>query len=296
MGSLANVLRRLERRFRFPRPDLEAWRPYARLAREAGLTRPTLFLSFDCDTDQDALVLPELDALLSGLGIAHTLAVPGVQLRNSPAVYRALADAGLEFMNHGHAPHTVRRDDVYVSTTFYEAMDPRAVEDDIRQGHAAVLAVTGRSPAGFRAPHFGLFQQPDQLALIRRTARSLGYAYCSTTTPATARERGPVFVQDGLVELPLFGTARIPHRIFDSWSYLEGAAPYRLSPDYARLGMETVDFFCDNDLPVLLSWYADPSHVHGQPAFGDLMTHLARRGVPSLTGTGLARAFAGEAR
>lgn len=287
----ALLLRQLVRAVRYRRPREATFAAYAGQARTLGLGEPTLFLSFDCDTDEDAGALPELHAFLSSLGIAYTLAVPGEQLRRGAATYQALAAAGLEFMNHGQAPHTAWRGDRYVSTTFYHEMPPEDVERDIREGHESVLAVTGTAPAGFRAPHFGLFQEEAQLGLVHRVARSLGYAYCSTTMPVTAMCHGPAFAPPGLVELPLFGTARIPLRIFDSWSYLERARPYRLSPAYARLGIETVDFFCDHDLPVLLSWYADPSHVLGQPAFCRLMERLARRGVPSLTASALSRRF-----
>lgn len=276
------LFRRIIDAARFRRPHESAWIDYTGKARSLGLYRPTLFLSFDCDTDEDANAMPELHAFLSSLGIAYTLAVPGEQLRRGTATYKALAEKGLEFMNHGQAPHAAKYKDRYVSATFYHEMSPDAVERDIREGHETVLAVTGKAPVGFRAPHFGLFQKEEQLALVRRVARSLGYRYCSTTTPKVAMRHGPAFYQDGLLELPLFGTARIPLRMFDSWSYLEGAGSSLLSTRYARLGIETVDFFSDRHLPVLLSWYADPSHVVGQSAFCRLMKQLARRNIPSL--------------
>jgi len=291
VGMVAALFRRMADAVRYRRPREATWVGYARKARALGLERTTLFLSFDCDTDEDADAMPELHAFLASLGIAYTLAVPGEQLRRGAGTYKTLAGMGLEFMNHGQAPHTARRGDRYVSATFYHEMPPEAVERDIREGHETVLQVTGTAPRGFRAPHFGLFQKEAQLALVRRVARSLGYSYCSTTAPSAAMRGGPAFIEDGLVELPILGAARIPHKMYDSWSYLADPVRYRLSPGYARLGIETVDFFRDKGIPALLSWYADPSHVLGQPAFHALMEHLARRSVPSMTGRQLGDRF-----
>ena len=59
--------------------------------------------------------------------------------------------------------------------TFYDQMSAAEVEADIRRGHETVTKVMGEAPRGFRAPHFGSFQSPNQLALIYRVVRDLGY-------------------------------------------------------------------------------------------------------------------------
>lgn len=262
--------------------------PFAALgekARETGLDRLYLFLSFDCDTDLDIAASTELHAFLANLGIKMTMAVPGTQLRNGAGVYRALAANGVEFINHGFLPHTAWHVDRYVSATFYHEMDQAAVAEDIRQGHQAVMEVIGRAPAGFRAPHFGHFQEPEHLELVYSLARQLGYRYCSTTSPTAAYAHGPVYDVGGLVELPTSGSVRAPTTILDSWTYLTDRRDYALSEDYADLMIETVDTLIEQGIPGILSWYGDPAHVIGQAPFERAMQHLSARRLVSLTGT-----------
>lgn len=266
-------------------PFVELFEAYRQKARAAGIDRLYLFLSFDCDTDLDIAASEELRAFLSKLGIQMTMAVPGTQLGNGAAVYGALAADGVEFINHGFLPHAAWQQDHYVSTTFYHEMTQEAVAQDMRMGHQAVLDVTGRPPAGFRAPHFGHFQEPEHLELVYAMARELGYRYCSTTSPTAAYENGPVYDVGGLVELPTSGSVRAPNTILDSWTYLTDRRDYALSEDYADLMIETVDTMLARDIPGVLSWYADPAHVIGQVPFMRAMRHMAERQIVSLTGT-----------
>lgn len=269
---------------------LAAFDVYAGKARALGLREPTLFLSFDADTPLDPPAAVEVMRFLGGLGIKATFAVPGTELENAAATYRRLADDGVEFMNHGYLPHAEWREDRYAGITFYETMELAAVDADIRRGDAAVRAVTASAPRGFRAPHFGHFKQPDQLAFKHAIAAELGYAYCSTTLPEYGLEHGPVHeVLPDLVELPTFGSSASPTSVLDSWTYLADRRDYALSDTYADLLVETVDALFDHEIPALLTWYADPCHVAGQAPFERAMQHLAARRVASLTGTEAAR-------
>ena len=271
-------------------PALAPFERYMVRARAVGLRAPTLFLSFDADTPLDPPAALEVMAFLGGLGIKATLAVPGTELENAAATYRQLADGGVEFMNHGYLPHAEWREDQYVGITFYENMALEDVEADIRRGDEVVTRITGRRPHGFRAPHFGHFREPAQLAFKHRVASELGYAYCSTTLPEYGLEHGPVTeVAPGLVELPTFGSAASPTSVLDSWTYLSNRKQYALSDTYGDLVIETVDALIARELPALLAWYADPCHVAGQAPFERAMRHLADKWIASLAGIEAAR-------
>ena len=265
-------------------PDLGIYRAYVQHARKIGLDDIALFLSFDCDTDLDPEAALEVVAFLDTLGIKATFAVPGVQLERGAEIYRKIAGRGSEFMNHGHLPHAEWQEDRYVGITFYESMSFETVEADIRKGHETVSDVTRKPPLGFRAPHFGHFQKPDQLALIHRIAGDLGYRYCSTTIPSYGFEHGPAHDVDGVIELPTFGSTPAPSTILDSWTYLKDRCDYSLSETYGELLIRTVDELRAARMPALLTWYVDPCHVADQAPFERAMRHLTKTSVRSLSG------------
>lgn len=266
-----------------------ALRAYGDRAKAAGIDRLMLFLSFDCDTDPDIDGAPRLDHWLRGLGVRASYAVPGAQLVKGATTWRRLAAQGAAFMNHGALPHAEWQGDQYRSITFYDQMPRDAVVADIEEGHRIGVEILGRAPEGFRAPHFGCFQRPDQLDLVHATAKRLGYAYCSTTIPSYGLGQGPRVRVGEMVELPCFGSWRYPETILDSWTYLADRRVYRLTDTYAELFVETVDRMLDADIPGVLTFYADPSHVLDQAPFTRAIEHAVRRGVPSVTGTELAK-------
>lgn len=264
---------------------------YVAKCRAAGVDRLYLLLTFDCDTDGDIDVVRELDADLRRRDIPAGYAVPGFQLQKAPDTWRAVADRGSEFLNHGGRAHAEFRDGRYWPVTFYERLSEGEVVADIELGHRIVCDVTGVAPVGFRAPHFGSFQQPADLALIYRTLKPLGYTYGSTTTPALALDRGPVVDMGGIAELPTMGSYRNPTTLLDSWTYLTDRVHYTLGDEYAELFEETVRRMTEEGLPGILTYYADPSHVYGQPPFARALDAIARFQVPSLTGREAVRRF-----
>jgi len=257
---------------------------YTQAARHAGIDRLYLFLSFDCDTDLDAKMVEELHRFLTAHGIKATYAVPGAQLEKAADVYGRLATGGAEFMNHGGLPHAEWREDRWVGITFYDTMTTEAVVADIRRGHEIVSAVTGVPPKGFRAPHFGCFQKPEQIELMHRTAASLGYGYCSTTIPALGLAHGPAYPSFGVVEFPCFGSIRNPETILDSWTYLTDRVNYSLGEEYYLLLEETVNTMLDRGMPGVLTWYGDPCHVLDQAPFVRAIELLACKNVVSVDG------------
>jgi len=266
------------------RASASTWARYNAVCEQLGLSGTVLFLSFDCDTDQDAAAGLEVADSLYRLGLKASFAVPGAQLLNNRKIYAHLASLGYEFLNHGLRPHAAWNGSRYYAITFYNEMTRQEVEKDIREADAVIREVTGQPPQGFRAPHFGSFQKPEEVAFMHRVCAELGYAYSSTTLPKYALERGPAFFSEGLVELPVMGSWREPHVILDSWNYLEDRVNYRLSATYFERFEETLRLARKSKTPRLLCWYADPSHVLGQKPFEQAMRLAAEYGLPSYTG------------
>jgi peptidoglycan/xylan/chitin deacetylase (PgdA/CDA1 family) len=267
------------------------WQRYVARARAAGVDRVYLLLTFDCDTDLDIDVAADLDRQLRAHGVKAGYAVPGAQLRKRPETWRGLAQAGAEFLNHGDRAHAEFRDGRYWPVTFYDQLGTEDVISDIQAADRAIRELTGAAPVGFRAPHFGSFQAPEQLDLIYRTVLPMGYRYCSTTTPALALERGPVVAAGNMIELPTLGSYRNPTTLLDSWTYLTDRVHYTLGDDYADLFIETIERMTAERFPAILTYYGDPSHVAGQRPFARVLDAIARAGIPSLHGRDAARLF-----
>jgi peptidoglycan/xylan/chitin deacetylase (PgdA/CDA1 family) len=272
-------------------PERERMLQYAARCRAAGVDRLHLVLTFDCDTDGDIDVVRDLDRDLRARGIRAGYAVPGAQLHRSPGVWREVASHGAEFLNHGSRPHAEFREGRYWPVTFYERLTESEVVTDIEAGHRSVRETTGAAPEGFRAPHFGSFQEKPQLDLVYRTLRRLGYTYASTTMPSLDLERGPVVDVGGLVEIPTMGSYRHPLTLLDSWTYLTDRVHYALADEYGELFVETVQRMTEAGIPGLLVYYADPSHVYGQKPFERALDAIARYKVPSLQGRDVVRRF-----
>jgi hypothetical protein len=267
------------------------WAQYNAICEQLGFSDTSLFLSFDCDTDLDAAASLKIAGFLSGLDLKCSFAVPGTQLLNNRKSYAHLASLGFEFLNHGMLPHAAWNGSQYYGITFYDEMSLKEVEEDIREGDRVVREVTGQSPKGFRASHFGSFQKPEEVAFMHRICADLGYTYASTTLPRYALERGPAFLSKGLVELPVIGSWSEPHTILDSWNYLEDRVNYRLSETYFNLFEETLRMVRKKKLPLLLCWYADPCHVFEQKPFENAMKLITEYGIPSYTGSQCAALF-----
>lgn len=261
------------------------WTRYSNLARSQGFDKLYLLLSFDCDTPADAEASAKIDRWLVKNGIQRSYAVPGTMLETNPDIYKKIHDAGAEFLNHGYLPHTELMDGVYRSTTFYEQMDPSDVVADVRKGHATVLRVLGRPPAGFRAPHFGMVSQKTKRDVIQPVLRDLGEIYSSQSTPFTAIINGPVWRENGWPEFPVIGSANAPFSVLDSFSYLENPAIRKVSPRFSQAFRETAESLINWEINGLLNFYVDPSHVVDDPGFLDTLGVLREQGIESLTYT-----------
>ena len=255
---------------------------YSALAQQQGFDRLTILLSFDCDTPDDIPAAEQLDTWLRARNIPAAYAVPGAMLQRGSEVYRRIADAGAEFINHGALPHTEWRDGRYWSVTFYHEMSPHQVVEDIQRGHEIVKQVIGKTPIGFRAPHFGNFQKPEQREVVYTVLRELGYAYSSSTLPELGFRHGPALDVGGLWEFPLSGTIAAPYSVFDSWSYV--LSPYQpvVKEEYGDLFIQTLARLLDLGVCGVLNYYVDPAHVVQAPVFYRALEFLLARGVPAI--------------
>jgi peptidoglycan/xylan/chitin deacetylase (PgdA/CDA1 family) len=272
-------------------PPDAVFRHYSSRCAAAGVDKVYLVLTFDCDTDQDIDAARELDIELRRRGIRAGYAVPGVQLERGAATWREIEAAGAEFLNHGWQAHAEYREDRYWPVTFYNEMTEEAVLADVQRGHQTLVDVFGSGPEGFRAPHFGSFQAPDQLEFLYASLRPLGYRYASTTIPALGLARGPVVDMHDIVEVPLTGSYRYPTTLLDSWTYLTDRRQYSLGEEYFELFEETLRRLSEERLPAVLTYYADPAHVLGQKPFERALDAIARYDVPSLQGRDVIRRF-----
>lgn len=258
------------------------WRHYNRLSCRLGLRRLYLILSFDCDTREDIKAADEVDAWMCKHRIKRTYAVPGEQLKRGAKVYHRLAEDGADFINHGALPHAEWRENRYWSINFYNQMSYEEVSKDIRLGHEMVRQVTGRPPTGFRAPHFGLFQKPEQLKWLHNILKELGYRYSTSTLPKFGLYHGPVWNKGGLWEVPLSGSYRSFLTLLDSWGYV--ASPYQpvVQDEYTKIFIQTVEQLLGLGVSGVLNYYVDPSHVYKSGAFFRALEYVVERQLPTL--------------
>ncbi|RJR32891.1 MAG: polysaccharide deacetylase [Deltaproteobacteria bacterium] len=257
------------------------WRRYASLAGKAGLQRLYFILSLDCDTVDDIAVVSEVHARLLDLGVKPVYAVPGELLRKGAKVYRGLMESGAEFINHGFTEHMYfdARRGAYESCFFYDRLPREQVRQDILAGDACLREVLGVVPQGFRAPHFGAFQKPEQLRFLHGVLKELDYRFSTSTMPFYSFRHGPVFSRFGIREIPVSGRDSSPLNILDSWTFF-AASGHGFSPgDYFREGEAAADNY--RHLGVgLLNYYVDPSHVHQQEAFYQTVDNWRRLARP----------------
>jgi hypothetical protein len=259
---------------------------YSSLTREQNISKKWLVLSFDCDTPPDAEAAEEIADRLKQMGITAVFAVPGKSLEGLQYSYKQLVESGFEFINHGYSDHAAfnTEKNEYYGITWYHEMTEEEVRRDIRDAHECIIKILGISPKGFRAPHFGYFQKSRQLEIIYSEIARLGYTYATTTMPEFGLIKGAVFpVSRNLFEFPLTGTFDNPRILLDSWQFL--AAPERVfdDDDYIVQFKKMVDFFSNNDLPCILNFYADPSHVINFRGFFECIDYACQSGIEITT-------------
>lgn len=253
---------------------------YRAKAAQAGLDRLYLVLSFDCDTPEDIEVAWDVHERLLQLGICASYAIPGALLEEGADVYRRIGATGAEFLNHGGRSHTffdTERGE-YRSNFFYDQQPRDVLKRDIEEGDRIVTEVIGKKPAGYRTPHFGTFQRPDQLLFLHEVLRGLHYSYSTSTTPLAGLRYGPAFRRYGLMEFPVSGRGSDPLSILDSWGCFRAPDRTLTAEDYRREALGMARHLASG--PGVLNFYADPCHVADQPIFFETMAELTKTAKP----------------
>ena len=241
-----------------------------------GLTGPIFLFSLDCDTHEDARILTKLVPRLRGIGVTPILAVPGEILLANDTIFLELYRSGIEFINHGYKLHTQFDPDSgkHLSCFFYDQIGLPRVEQDIREGHEAIEKLFGVAPKGFRAPHFGTFQSRSNINSLYSLLISMGYRFSTSTVPIRGVLKGSVHqVTPSFWEFPVSGCFDRPTTILDSWSFREAPNRRFEESDYIDQMTKLGNVYMKENIPSILNYYADPSHIHD---WSELFTSLEK--------------------
>jgi hypothetical protein len=239
-------------------------------------TRGALFISFDCDTHEDAAVLGRLADLLQRYGFKGTFGVIGRLVQDDPGVYRELAHSEHEILAHGYNYHTEKTGDTYRSDLDYSQLSWTEVEEEIRLAKQAVSQTLGVSCGGFRTPHFGTFQGREQLRGLYRLLKKHEYRYSSSALMWSAKRYGFIFDCAEFFEFPLSSAPGPPISLIDSYNYIfrdeqRGRVP-RLKPKWEQAleSISTATAGC-----IYLNVYFDPHHIAAWQPFGEMLAAAA---------------------
>jgi hypothetical protein len=255
---------------------------WARYLKQCSSIKKTVFLlSFDCDTELDIEVLPQVVGKLQRIGIKPVLAVPGELIEKGQEVYKKFAASGIEFINHGYVQHTHLQlpERIYKSNYFYHKLSRDQIGQDINKGHEAIRKHLDITPTGFRTPHFGSFQKSSELQFLWKLLRNMGYEFSSSTTPEGGIKKGPLW-KEHILEIPVTGCPSWPTKILDSWGV--GFAPLRSveKSDYiSQIKKLVIDIEAGRN--IVINIYADPSQVYDWPEFFEALEKLAPYNVGS---------------
>jgi hypothetical protein len=235
-----------------------------------------LILSFDCDTDQDIDVAWDVHSRLMDMGVLPVYAVPGDLLKRGEKVYRKIFETGAEFINHGGREHTYfdKITHRHASCFFYDQQTKEILKEDILKGHNTLQDVLGITPKGFRTPHFGTFQKREHLSFLYQTLKEMGYLFSSSTVPLKAYQRGPIYQDSGIFEIPVTGVFSEPMNILDTWGFFEAPDRQKSAENYIRECENFKNFSYEN--PIVLNIYGDPSHIYNEPTFFKSMQNLSQ--------------------
>lgn len=232
-------------------------------------------ISFDCETELDAALIPKVLELLGDRELHASFAVIGALVERSPDIYRQIVLEGHEVLNHGYSEHTaISPDGSYQSTLFYNDLSKAEVREEIARAHETILEVLGVACVGFRAPHFGTLLKYEQMRVLHTVLAESGYLYSSSTSSNTAQRLGLFGNGFGVREYPVAMTVAHPAIIFDSWNLIQAhGASYRsgaLLTAWEALITQVV-----SSIPSLfVSVYLDPAHVAELPEFVDCLDRL----------------------
>lgn len=227
-------------------------------------------LSFDCDTWKDAEVIPWLLTSLARHQLKGSFAVIGALVAEKPEAYRQVVDAGHEIICHGYTSHTRLVGETYLSDLFYEGLTDREIEEEIVRSREAVETHLRVVPRGFRTPHFGSFQQREQLGKLYDFLRRHRFTFSSSALMFNATRHGFCGrMADGFWEIPLSSRVGPPVSLVDSWNMvtrdLERGRTPRLAHEWNRVIAESRagGFY--------VNIYLDPSQIRDYASFDAML-------------------------
>lgn len=259
----------------------ELYQKYFELAKKANIDKLYFILSFDCDTQDDINVVNKLNNQLLEMGIEAVYAVPGQFLITGSDEYKEISCQGNRFINHGYFQHTFfdTKSKSHISTFFYNKMSDYSIYEDIKLGHETIHDILGYYPKGYRTPHFGHYQNKEQLSYLHSVLKKLSYEYSTSTNPYYGFTKGAIFNDFGLSEFPVSGSYDENQSInsldiIDSWSFFAKLDRKYNKNDYKRIMNNTIDNFTSNENLGILNYYADPSHIHDSIEFFDVLEKI----------------------
>ncbi|MBI1954645.1 MAG: polysaccharide deacetylase [Proteobacteria bacterium] len=240
------------------------------------LPQSYFILSFDCDTEEDIAVVCDVHSRLQGMGITPVYAVPGELLKKGAKVYKKIYETGAEFINHGGCEHTYfdKQHQRHASCFFYDQQTQKDLKKDVLLGHQTLQDVLGVTTKGWRTPHFGTFQKPEDLKFLYSILNELSYGFSTSTSPIMTYQHGPLFKKDGIIEIPITGMYSEPLNIMDTWAYFEAPDRTKSPSEYIKEAHHLAHFASQH--PVLINIYGDPSHIYGKSEFFDVMALLVK--------------------
>ncbi len=208
--------------------------------------------------------VPRLLRVLDRAGIRATFFVPGYTAERWPEVVRAIRDAGHEIAHHGYLHEGSR------------AASPEQEEARLVGGLAALDAVAGIRPSGYRAPNWEVSYALPEL-LVRH-----GFRYDSSLMDADHpyRLQAASETTDSLVELP-------GHWALDDWEAynylpgLTGSGVIGRPRDVVGRWQDELDALVDEGALWMLTNHPFVSgRASRAAALADLMAHA--RSIPGL--------------
>ena len=143
--------------------------------------------------------LAALRAILAGAGVRATFFVLGATAERHPAHVARLHADGHEIAAHGHAHRRI------------DGLDVRTLARDVERAAAALAAITGVRPIGYRAPYFSLPRDPRAAAAVHAVLAAAGYRYSSSTRGEASRR---AFAAGGAIrEIPTAALALGPFTV-----------------------------------------------------------------------------------
>lgn len=271
---VSRALRRLNRRLLFEIVHWQAGRGCPWTGKKV-----SVFLSFDCDCEEDVCALRPLLKLLGEYGVKAAFAVVGSLAEKFPVEHAALLDGEHELMNHGWSEHaSLNESNRAVSTFYFHQLSEDQRRYEIEHGHTSIVRSLGYEPVGFRTPHFGTFQRAAQLMSLYAVLLDLGYVYSSSVTAARSARGGTAFRDgSGIVEFPLTGCPQHPTLCFDSWHTLSNTGRQHAPSNFFALFQEILDFAVQSPFQTVVNFYFDPRDVATFDGFNQVVQYLVER-------------------